>query len=279
MLGSRSIYHQGWKATTDHVGRQLTVERERLQGSLDFDTDRWALFDLGADFAEATDVAAEHPDRVRQLVELWWAEAGRNQVLPLDDSFIGRASALEPPPSPPRFRTVLRPGGGPVSEDTLFLAGGFRAIAEVDVPSEGVEGVLCALGDWSNGWALYVLDGRLVAAFNLFGAVARVAAPEPVPAGRHRLGVDVRSGGRGCELSVTIDGAAVAEGRLGRSLPFRWQIGGGGLLVGRDAGFPVCDDYRPPFPFTGTLHEVTIELPGLAPRDAATEVALALHRE
>ena len=78
---------------------------------------------------------------------------------------------------------------------------------------------------------------------------------------------------------MTIDGAAVATGRLGRSLPFRWQIGGGGLLIGRDAGFPVCDDYRPPFPFTGTLHEVTIELPGLAPRDPATEVALALHRE
>ena len=279
MLGSRSIYHLGWKATTDHVGTQLTVERERVQGSLDFDTDHWALFDLGADFAEAIDVAAEHPERVRQLVELWWAEAGRNQVLPLDDSFMGRASALEPPPSPPRFRTVLWPGGGGVSEDTLFLAAGFRAIAEVDVPPDGVEGVLCALGDWSNGWALYVLNGRLVATINLFGVVDRVATPEPVPTGRHRLGVDVRSGGRGCELSVTIDGAAVATGRLGRSLPFRWQIGGGGLLIGRDAGFPVCDDYRPPFPFTGTLHEVTIELPGLAPRDPANEVALALHRE
>jgi len=167
---------------------------------------------------------------------------------------------------------VLWPGGGAVSEDTLFLAGGFRAIAEVDVPAGGVEGVLCALGDWSNGWALYVLRGRLVAAFNLFGTVERVAASDPVPAGRHRLGVDVRSGGRGCEITVTIDGAAVAEGRLGRSLPFRWQIG-------RDAGFPVCDDYRPPFPFTGTLHEVTIELPGLAPRDPASEVAQALHRE
>jgi arylsulfatase len=118
-----------------------------------------------------------------------------------------------------------------------------------------------------------------VAAFNLFGTVERVAASDPLPAGRHRLGVDVRSGGRRCELKVTIDGAAVAEGRLGRSLPFRWQIGGGGLLVGRDAGFPVCDDYRPPFPFTGTLHEVTIELPGLAPRDPASEVSQALHRE
>ena len=279
MLGSRSIYHQGWKATTDHVGKQLTVERERLVGSLEFDTDHWALFDLGADFSEAVDVAAEHPERVRQLVELWWAEAGRNNVLPLDDSFIGRATALEPPPSPPRFRSVFRPGGGAVSEDTLFLAGGFRALADVEVPQAGVEGILCALGDWSNGWALYVLGGRLVATFNLFGAVECVAAPEPVPAGRHRLAVEVRPGGRGCELSLSIDDAVAATGRLARMLPFRWQIGGGGLRVGRDSGFPVCDDYQPPFPFTGTLHEVVIELPGLAPRDPAIEVALALHRE
>src|SRR5262249_9434115 len=196
MLGSRSIYHQGWKATTDHVGRQLTVERERLEGSHDFDTDHWALFDLGNDFSEAIDVAAEHPERVRQLVELWWSEAGRNQVLPLDDTFIGRASALEPPPSPPRFRSVFRPGGGPIAEDTLFLAGGFRALADVEVPPGGVEGILCALGDWSNGWALYVLEGRLVATVNLFGTVERVAAPEAVPPGRHRLGPEVPAGGR-----------------------------------------------------------------------------------
>src|SRR5262249_22030172 len=183
MLGSRSIYHQGWKATTDHVGKQLTVERERVVGSLDFDTDHWALFDLDTDFSEANDVAAEHPDRVRSLAVCGGAGAGGTTVRPLDDSFIGRASALEPPPSPPRFRSVFRPGGGAVSEDTLFLAGGFRALADVDVPAAGVEGILCALGDWSNGWALYVLGGRLVATFNLFGAVGRLSAAEPVPAG------------------------------------------------------------------------------------------------
>src|SRR5262249_51709938 len=159
------------------------------------------------------------------------------------------------------------------------------APADVDVPAAGVEGILCALGDWSNGWALYVLGGRLVATFNLFGAVERVAASEPVPAGRRRLAVDVRAGGRGCELALSVDDAVVATGRLGRMPPVPRQsagggrVGGGGLLVGRDSGFPVCDDYRPPFPFTGTLHTVTIELPGLAPRNPAVEVAMALHRE
>src|SRR5262249_58524859 len=125
------------------------------------------------------------------------------------------------------------------------------APADVDVPAAGVEGILCALGDWSNGWALYVLGGRLVATFNLFGAVERVSAPEPVPAGRRRLAVDVRPGGRGCELALSVDDAVVATGRLGRPLPFRWQIGGGGPLVGRGRRFPGGGDYRPPVPVTG----------------------------
>ena len=53
------------------------------------------------------------------------------------------------------------------------------------------------------------------------------------------------------------------------NLPFRWQIGGAGLLVGRDRGFPVCDDYQPPFPFTGTLHQIVLEIPSLEPRAPA----------
>ena len=85
MLGSRAIYHDGWKATTDHIGKQLTVEQEALVGSPDFADDHWALFDLRADFSEATDVADEHPDRVARMEALWWAEAGRNQVLPMGD--------------------------------------------------------------------------------------------------------------------------------------------------------------------------------------------------
>ena len=71
----------------------------------------------------------------------------------------------------------------------------------------------------------------------------------------------------------------VAEGPLPRRFPLRWQIGGAGLLVGRDRGFPVCDDYQPPFAFTGTIERLVIEVPALAPRDAVAETAAALHRE
>ncbi|MBA2327935.1 MAG: arylsulfatase [Actinobacteria bacterium] len=280
MLGSRAIYHDGWKATTDHVGDQLSVERELLEGSHDFDTDRWCLFDLEADFSEARDLADDQPDRVRALVELWWAEAGRNQVLPLDDSFIGRAIALEPSPNPPRFRTTYRPGGGAISEDALPpLGGGFRLIADVEMEAEA-EGIVCALGDWNNGWAVYLLRGRPVVTFNLFGTPHRVAAPELLSSGPHTLGVDYRrEPPAGGPVALVVDDEVVHEGRLPADVPFRWQIGGAGLLLGRDRGFPVCDDYDPPFPFTGTLRQVAFEIATLAPRDPDAEVAAALQHE
>ncbi|MCZ7528337.1 MAG: sulfatase-like hydrolase/transferase [Acidimicrobiia bacterium] len=280
ILGSRAVYHDGWKATTDHVGNQITVERELVEGSTDFATDRWSLFHLDDDFSEARDLADEEPERLRDLVERWLVEAGRNQVMPLDDSFVGRAVALEPAPGGPLPRGVYRPGGGPVAEDALPpMGGGFRIAAEVEVPDGGAEGVVCALGDWSNGWACYLLDGRPVVTLNLFGHPVRVAGERPLPPGTHTVGVTYERRGGGGPLVLHVDGEPVAEGHVPRDLPFRWQIGGGGLLVGRDRGFPVCDDYRPPFPCTGTVHHVVIESSVLRPRDAEAEVRRALHHE
>ena len=82
MMGSRSIYHEGWKATTNHISTGVLDEEELAVGSRNFDEDRWELFDLSADFSEAIDRADDEPERVRQLSDLWAAEAGRNNVLP-----------------------------------------------------------------------------------------------------------------------------------------------------------------------------------------------------
>jgi arylsulfatase len=284
MLGSRAIYHDGWKATTDHIGKQLTVEQEALVGSHDFADDHWALFDLRNDFSEATDVADEHPDRVARMEALWWAEAGRNQVLPMEDSFLGRAVAIEPSPNLPRHRTTFRPGAGGIAEDLLPPMGaGFVLRADVTVgPDAGPEahgreahGIVCALGDWVNGWAWYLLDGRPVTAFNLFGHVTRVAGSAPLAAGDHELGLTYEGG----RLTLLLDDAVVGSDVLPGHLPFRWQIGGGQLLIGRDTGFPVCDDYEPPFAFSGELRTVTVEIPMFAPRNPTEEVATALRSE
>ncbi|HVM95229.1 MAG TPA: sulfatase-like hydrolase/transferase, partial [Candidatus Acidoferrales bacterium] len=279
MLGSRAIYYHGWKATTDHVGPQLTVERDNIPGSHDFESDHWSLFDLDNDFAEAHDLSAQHPEHLKILIEQWWMEAGRNNVLPLTDSFLGRVTALEPSPWGPRWRAVLRPGGGPVSEDALPpLGGGFRLLADVDIGTSAA-GIVCALGDWSNGWAWYFVDGRPVLTFNILGEVFRYAASEPLPAGRHTILAEYAWARKDSVMRLRVGKQVIAEGPLPRRLPMRWQIGGAGLLVGRDRGFPVCDDYEAPFPFRGTIERVLIEVPALAPRDAIQETEAALHRE
>jgi arylsulfatase len=280
MMGSRAIYHDGWKATTDHIGSQLSIESELIAGSHDFGDDHWALFDLEADFAEAHDQSTEHPDRAREMVDVWWAEAEHNQVLPLDDSFIGRAIALEPRPYAAHHSQRYQPGGGPVIEDFLPpLGNGFRLTAGVEIDDGGASGVLAALGDWSNGFALYLLDGCLVFSMSLFGDLIRVASPSPVLAGRHELAVVYERIDGGGPVRLSVDGVDVAEGTIGADLPFRWQIGGGSLLIGRDTGFPVCDDYDPPFSFSGTLHRVTVESGGASERLTPEAITAELRHE
>jgi len=88
-----------------------------------------------------------------------------------------------------------------------------------------------------------------------------------------------RGAGPGGTLSIRVDDAVVAEGALTADLPFRWQIGGAGLLVGRDRGFPVCDDYEPPFPCTATIRTLVLESVAAARRDASHDVTTALRHE
>jgi arylsulfatase len=293
MLGSRAVYSHGWKATTDHVGRQITVEWKAVEGSHDFEDDHWALFNLDEDFAEANDLSDQQPQRVKRLIELWWAEAGRNQVLPLEDSLIARAltGAMEPAPYPPRHRTRYLPGAGPIDEVTLpSLGAGFLLTAQVDLSGEmdpategRPHGILCALGDWNNEWAWYLVDGRPVVVFALFSREHRIAADAPVGGGAHQLTIEYRREGRaGGPVTLGVDGEQVAAGRLPANLPFRWQIGSAGLLIGRDQGFPVSDDYRPPFCFSGMIDHLVFEIPTLAPAlpsEEAGQISTALRRE
>jgi Sulfatase len=282
MMGSRAIYHDGWKATTDHVDSPYRAERERVHGSHDFETDQWSLFCLDRDFSEAHDLAGAHPDRLRQMVDLWWSEADRNQVLPLMNHE-DRLAAMEPPPDPPRHQHVYLPGGGPIVTPSPFLAG-FRVLVDIEVHDDrDTAGIICAQGDWNGGWACYLLDGRLMATFNFGDGPHRVLARQAIPSGRHELGVeyyiDAQGGG---SASITIDGRQVGAGRVSSELTVlaRMGLGAGKLRIGRDQGFPVCDDYRPPFAFTGRLHRVVFEVPrSSASMNSSTEVNNALRHD
>jgi arylsulfatase len=155
-----------------------------------------------------------------------------------------------------------------------------RTSADVEVPAGGGEGVLCAQGDWTNGWAFYVRDGRLTWVVNAYGQPVVVRADGEVVPGRVRLRAEYdRSPAGGGPVVLLLDDVQVGEGRVALDLPVRWQIGGAPLRIGSDAGFPVCDEYEVPFPWTGTLHSVTIEVGPRPPIDPTTEAEVLLKSE
>ena len=182
ILGSRSVYRDGWKVTTDHVISGAGAESELLEGSRDYDADHWNLFDLRRDFSESTDLSAEEPQLVESMIATWWEEAERNSVLPLvEGSFADMINASQEADSDgePRTAYVYRPHTAPVHEDVCpNFAGGFSLTAEFDNGHEVPAGVICAQGDWNNGWALYAKDGRLHYALCRVGRLHLVSSRE-----------------------------------------------------------------------------------------------------
>jgi arylsulfatase len=279
MLGSRSIVHDGWKATTDHVSRGVADEERLLDGSRDFAADRWFLFRLDDDFSEACDVAAANPDVVRALDARWNEEAERNHVFPLVDSLVDRIGAFIPPSYPPAARCVFRPDASPATDESVpYLIGGFRIAALVEA-SDRPAGVLCALGDWNAGFVFFVRDGYLSFVVNAAGEISRVVADARVAAGAVTLGCTFVPGDGGGTFTLTHDVDVVGRAQSAHAIPLTWQHGGSALIVGRDQGFPVCDDYEVPFPWTGTIHEVVIEVPGPNRPDPDAELREAMRRD
>ena len=256
MMGSRAMYLEGWKAVTDHVANQFG-ERDVIPGSFDFDTDRWSLFRLTDDFSESHDLAAQHPDVVKRLEELWWAEAGRNQVLPLFE-FPASMAHMHPGEFAQPQHATYTPGGGPVPTTQLpSLVGGFELSAEVDV-ADGDEGIVAAIGDRHGGWACYLLDGLPVATFAMLDGTTRIAGDRALAPGPHQVTLRY-SAGRNAAVSLHVDGAECARAPLaGLMFLPNLSTAGTGLLIGRDRGLAVCSDYRPPFAFTGRLRRVDL---------------------
>jgi len=199
-------------------------------------------------------------------------------VLPLYE-FPASMAHMHPGEWPAPARAVYGPGGGPIIESQLPAnMGGFELVATIDVPDDGCEGIITAIGDHHGGWAFYVVEGRPTGAFALLTSSAHVAAPAPLTPGRHEIGVRYVPG-KEARVTLTVDGADIAEEPLpGVFFLPNLSTPGAGMLIGRDRGLPVWRDYRPPFRFTGTLHRV--ELASRAPgarvdRRTETQVAFA----
>jgi arylsulfatase A-like enzyme len=237
MYGHRGIYHDGWKAVTFH------------NRGADFDLDEWELYDITSDPSEANNLASKHPQRVRELVDRWYDEADRNQVLPLDDyPFLD--IRFSPGPRSLYAYPEVQAIAGRVRPD-LFTTS-FRVTADIRIEG-GSQGVLVANGIHGAGQVLYILDGHLI--FEWHGAGHRVdlATDQRLPTGEITVGVALdRSRG---ELSLFVDDTTVALTRASQ-LPDTPTLGT--MDLGRDPDPQVSDAYTGSFDFDGTIKRVRV---------------------
>jgi arylsulfatase A-like enzyme len=281
MLGTRAIWHQGWKAAT------AVPAAPESWG--DFHHQRWELFDTTTDPSECHDLAAEQPIKLQELIALWWAEAGRYQALPLESrGAIEILGAERPQLSSPRSRYVYTPGGAEIPESVApnIRNRSYTIGAEVELETADAAGVLFSQGSRFGGHALYIRDGHLVYVYNWVGEhVQTVVSDETVPTGHcvlsatfDRVGESMPTTGT---LSLHIRDKQVGSATI-MTQPGKFGLGGGGLVVGQSGAEPVTGDYPGvrPWPLTGgRVIKVVIDVSGEPFVDLAREAAAMFARQ
>lgn len=248
MLGHRAIYHDGWKAVTLH------------RAGDDFEDDVWHLYHVDEDFAEIHDVAERQPDKLAEMKERWWAEAGRYNVLPLDDR--GTEMFLLRRPGSELSRNKLRYLPGTPHIDRFALPDirnrSWQITVEANLTAES-RGVLVAVGARTGGYVLFIEDARLNFVYNYMGSrYTQVTSSAAISPGRATLAVRFEKTGENTgTVSLLVNGEAAGEASL-EMMPWRQSLYG--MDIGRDLGSTVCPDYSAPFAFTGTLLHVDYEL-------------------
>jgi arylsulfatase A-like enzyme len=283
MLGSRGIWHEGWKAVTTHP---------TVSGWGHFNDDEWELYYTEVDRAEIQNLAAKRPEKLRELVNLWFAEAGANGAFPLDDrSAVEILNTPRPQLAKPQNRYRYYPDVAAVPEwqAVNIRNRSFSIGALVDISTPGAQGALFAHGSPFGGHALYVKDRRLRYVNNFVGiAEQRVVATEDAPVGENLIlsasfdkdGEEAPGTATGL-LSLYYGDKKVGEGRI-KTQPGAFAIAGAGLYVGRDTGAGVTTDYMGARPWRfsgGTIKMVVIDVSGEPYVDLEREAAAMLSRE
>ncbi|WP_020524703.1 arylsulfatase [Catelliglobosispora koreensis] len=262
MFCNRGIYHQGWTAVTKHSTPWLMGEMPAL------DDDTWELY-APDDWTQAHDIAAQQPETLRRLQQIFLIEAAKYQVLPLDDRRIERFNAdLAGRPQLIRGNRQLLFGGiKRLTENAVLnIKNKSHAItAEIDIPDGGGEGVIIAQGGAFGGWALYLLGGRPVYCYNLLGIRRfKAASPTPAPAGTHQVRMEFTYDGgglgKGGDVALYLDGQKVAETRVEQTQPMIFSADETTDLAA-DSATPVSDDYGSTGnQFTGRVRWVEIDI-------------------
>jgi arylsulfatase A-like enzyme len=269
MLGSRALYHDGWKSVVFHPTPFIAYDGTDV--SKPFDDDIWELYHVAEDFAEVDDLAEKEPEQLEKMKLRWWEEAEKYQVLPLNN---------EPVKFPDRRfrreRHELYPGIGPLPELIApnLRNRGFVIAAALTVPAEGdVAGAIVAHGSHSGGYALYVKDRRLHFVYNFVGTeITIVSASVELPAGEVEAKVVVTKDAAGAwDVALSYGDVPVGEGTVPRRTPITYGMIG--FSVGYQPGGSICPALEGRAEMTpGVLGKVVIEAEGRPQRDPAKEL-------
>jgi len=292
MFGHRSIYHEGWKAVCPFPGPSFAEAAEKgryfgmpLTAELlnDLDANGWELYNIAEDPAETRNLAAEMPDKLQEMAQRWYAEAGKYGVLPLASAELARMNAPRPTISRPRNRYKYYPDSAPIAFAAAprLLNRPHSITADVVIPDGGAEGILLTHGCRNNGYALFIKDEHLHYIQNYVGLKNfEVVSSEPVPTG------DV-------SLRFEFEPTGDPEFREGKGSPGRFQLYFNDQLVsnlevpytvpmtfgvlGVSCGYAAFDSvdpkvYEAPFRFTGEIKQVVVDVSGEVIKDEKAEL-------
>jgi arylsulfatase A-like enzyme len=265
LLVNRGIYHQGWLASS-----RSFVPWVPVRGEFDPLTAKWELYNLNEDFTQSNDLAARNPEKLRELEAIFWKEAEKYNVLPLDWRAVERLnSELQGRPrlAGKRRQFVYFPGqvALPDGASPPMLNKSWTITAEVVIPDGGAEGMIYTHGGLTGGLGLYLQDGRAHFVYNMLAIDRYLVSSEPLPPGKVSLQVQFQYEGQpgqlgqGGVINLLANGQKVGEGKLPKTVPLQFSLGEG-VDVGRDSGSAVSDKYQLPFEFTGTIEKVTVDL-------------------
>jgi arylsulfatase len=296
MFGHRSIYHDGWRAVCPVPGPsfaeagvgfgEMEITEEKLR---ELDAHGWELYDVRADFSETRNLASERRDKLIEMIAIWYAETNTSDILPIDGRGTARLAEERPQLALPRNLYVYYPKTSVVSNKIApHILNRKHAITATVELREGESGVLVAQGGGSGGYALYLKDHRLHYAYNYLGVQHfEFATDATIGEGRHELRFefeptappDIAHGkGTPARAQLYIDGKLAAQSDLPVTIPLDIGIIDG-LSCGRDEGSAVTTAYTAPFPFTGNLEKVVVDVSGDLIEDKAAQLRAVMAHQ
>ncbi len=299
MFGHRSIYHDGWRAVCPWPGTSFVESGLQFGAPIDhdklneLDAKGWELYKVAEDFSETKNLADENRAKLIEMIGMWYVEAGKYDVLPIDSRGTARLGERRPQIAANRTKYIYYPGTQMVPSNAApQLTNVPHAVSvHASVPKGGAEGVLFSMGGNDGGFAFYIKDGKLTYGYNYVadqrfkvqsngsGVLEgdHVFTFEFTPTGKP----DIPKGkGVPANIKLFVDGKPVGSGDLSVTVPLTLGLAAG-VSVGADSGSPVMldDEYSSPFRFTGQVKKVLVDVSGEAPEDLEAKVKMYLARQ